>query len=65
MKKDKGFYKHFDLAPMKDNVIQTTGGCKEIGEPKNMKANERFTTSINTKHEKIKSLSIHGEEVAF
>lgn len=66
MKKDKGFYKHFDLGPMKNNVINTTGGCKEIGQHNTEKHDGHFEESLHIKHETIKKSSIaeHSEEVA-
>ena len=66
MKHDKGFYKHFDLAPMKNNMINTTGGCKEIGQHNTEKHDGHFERTLHSKHNvaKADSLREHKEEVA-
>ena len=60
-KKDHGFYGHFDLEPMKNNIINTTGGCKEVGQHNTEKHDGHFERTIHSKHDTMKA---HSEEVA-
>ena len=61
VKKDCGFYGHFSAEAMKNNVIKTTGGCKEVGQNRSEKHDGHFQKTIHSKHDVSKG---HSAEVA-
>ena len=58
MKKDKGFYGHFDVGALKNNVVNTTGGIKGLGQHNTEKHDGHFERTIHSKHDVIKSKSM-------